>query len=153
MDAMRTKILLVVASLTVGVVSGALWQRQQSDDMGARLRRECVSLVDEVMKQERTVNTRALMAALASRGIVVPHPSDGDEAVPGWGEKDWLAPDVRKTFHAEREALRKEIAVKWDAARALPAYQEAWNEVFAEKRERAVDKCILTKAQALGVGH
>jgi Uncharacterized conserved protein related to pyruvate formate-lyase activating enzyme len=121
-------VVAIIVSVAVGFGAAEILH-QSRGGLGPKLRRECVSLVDTVMAGDRTVSTAALKEEFAARGIVAPqHPTI-------WTD----------------EAAKKAYDAKWEELRQHPAYHDAWNTVFARKREEAVKDCILNRAQREGV--
>jgi hypothetical protein len=120
--------------------------RNCTEDLGARVRRECVSLVEEV-QQDRTVPTPTypqLQRELKQRGVVLP-----DSPV----HPDSYSPPAMEKYKAELKAHDE----AWKAVAPTAAYQEAWaavvtkeRESAVKKRESAVKKCVVTRAAALG---
>lgn len=166
----RTFTLAIAVAVAVGLLVSQFLP-QWRDEPGPRLRRECVSLVDTVLNEDRTVPKFDLEEQLRKRGINVP-PFPSDPPLPPESESARAAAlksesEYRKYLKAKErerrdrfmdseldrnyEAAMKAYEAKWEEIRNTPAYNEAWGTVFNEKRNKAIKDCILTRARREGV--
>jgi len=135
-----------VMLLTVGL-GGCDWTEQP----GPRLRRECASLVDEVLKQDETVKVDLLEAEFKKIPGVGPLPPPAIHPM----ETDYR--------HAETEDQRLQRAMDikaYEVAKKarndrldelIKAYPEVWNRLIRQRREKAINECIVTRAKKEGV--
>lgn len=113
------------------------------------MRRDCASLVDAVLAEDRTVSRVELEAELAQRGVQVPpfpaYPktSDTREEL-----EKWL---YRRGEWGRYDAEMKAYDARWKEIEEGPVYQPAWEAVFAKKRDEAIKECIVNRAQREGV--
>jgi hypothetical protein len=154
------------AILLALVLAGCEWFEQP----GPRLRRECGSLVDEVLKQDQTVPTAALEAEFrklpgGTLPDVAPPPQEEDYR-PRTGNRDkdllaWLEWAAKETpppgspkakYLAAMEAYKASVKAK-DAKldELMKQYPEVWNRLFQQRREKAIDECIVNRAEKEGV--
>ena len=131
----------IAVAVPVGLLA-LLYVYQQYMAAGPRLRRECVSIVDTVLNEDRTVPTDELMNELKKRGVTVPtYPPD----TPGYDLQRWIEQSEA------REAARKAYDEKVEELRQHPEYAQAWETVLDQKRKRAVRDCIVNRARREGV--
>lgn len=145
------------------VLAGCEWIEQPAP----KLRRECTSLVDEVLKQDKTVNTAALakefekvpgVGPLPPRPVYPRSPAPSDYPRGADRELDYLTDDGTKPGSPKAKYLADvkayEAAFKtWDARidELIAAHPEVWNRLFQERREKAINECIVTRAKKEGV--
>ena len=159
---MRGLLARVMLLLTVGL-AGCDWTEQP----GPRLRRECMSLVDEVLKQHKNVPTHLLEAEFEKMPGVGPLPPLGvrprfptREDYPRGADHDFdsVFDDGSKPSSPQAKYL-KEMKI-YDAATTardeklselMKAHPEVWNRLFQQRREKAINECIVTRAQKEGV--
>lgn len=144
---MKTPLAFVTAAALVLGLAGCEWMEQP----GPRLRRECTSLVDEVLKQDETVKTNLLEAEFEKMPEVGPLPPRA------------VYPMERDYRHAENEDQRLQRAMDikaYEAAKRaredwldelMKAHPEVWKRLFQQRREKAINECIVTRAQREGV--
>lgn len=121
----------------------AWWFSPWREELGPRLRRECVSVVDTVMEQ--TVPRDLLVAELETRGIRPPQPPDYTQ---GLGT---MSAERRAQVAAELEAARKAYADGWEALKQHPGYAAAWQAIFDRRRDKAIKNCLEDRARREGV--
>lgn len=154
------------AILLALVLEGCDWFEQP----GPRLRRECKSLVDEVLKQDQTVPTSALEAEFrklpgATLPDLAPYPREEDyrrrtgntdkdlEEFLAWAKDEHPKPDSPKgKYLAAMEAHRASVKAR-DARldELMTQYPEVWKRLFQQRREKAINECIVTRAKREGV--
>lgn len=141
-------------------LAGCEWMEQP----GPRLRRECGSLVDELLKQDKTVPTAALVTEfnkIPGVGPLPPKPmsprSPSPEDYPrGSRYEDYLSDDGTKPGpKAKYLADLKEYTAAfkaWDARidELVAAHPDVWNRLFQERREKAINECIVRRAAKEG---
>jgi hypothetical protein len=142
-------------------LAGCEWMEQP----GPRLRRECGSLVDELLKQDKTVPTAALVAEfnkIPGVGPLPPQPvSPSPPSITDYRGADrhleYLNDDgskpgsPRAKYLAAVEAYKAAFKV-WDGKldELIAAHPDVWNRLFQERREKAVNECIVRRAAKEG---
>ena len=147
MTALRTIALAIGIAVLLSVLATLFlpplpWRND--DGPGFKLRRDCASLVDSVMNEDRTVSRAELRAELKQQGVDVPALPSRDLDSP-IGPKTWL------TKVGDRDAARKAYEAWWEEIRSRPTYQPAWEAAFSKKREKAIKECIVNRAAREGV--
>ena len=143
MTPLRTVVVAIGVGVPVGLLTMYAYERVSHEGLGPKLRRECVSLVDTVLKEAPTVKTAELVAELKSRGMSV-EPRPDLPSIPA-NDAQWI---VKIEAH---DAATKAWDAKWEELRGTRAYDEAWDVVFAKKRENAIRECVYARAQREGV--
>jgi hypothetical protein len=148
------------------VLAGCEWFEQP----GPRLRRQCASLVDEVLKQDQTVPTTALEAEFGklpggALPQLPPYPREEDyrrrtgktdddwKEFLAWAKEEHPKPDSPKgKYLAAMEAYKASKKAR-DARldELMKQYPEVWNRLFQQRRDEAINKCIVTRAKKEGV--
>jgi hypothetical protein len=156
--AMRTLLGLVLA---LGI-AGCEWVEQP----GPRLRRECGSLVDELLKQDKTVPTTALVAEFNKIPGVGPlpprpvypsaptradYPRGTDHDLYVLNDDGTKPGSPRAKYLADVEAYKAAFKV-WDGKldELIAAHPEVWNRLFQERREKAINECLVRRAAKEG---
>jgi len=140
---MKTLLLIAVGGALLGC----------TEEAGVKLRRECASVTDEVLKGDDTVPTYPLVEELKTYGIEVPpvapmRPPSGTSDPIEWLKGD--TPRYKEAYRKYQEEQR-EYDAKWDAARQSPNFEKAWNTARTAKRDEMVKTCIVTRAAEMGV--
>ncbi len=154
-----------VGSILVAVfLAGCEWFEQP----GPRLRRECASLVDEVLKQDQKVPTSDLEAEFSNLpGGTLPNlapnpreedyrPRTGDRDVWEWAE--WITNNnpqpgsSRAKYLAAMEAYKASVKAREAKLEELmKQHPEVWDRLFQQRRDKAINECIVAKAKKEGV--
>jgi hypothetical protein len=151
-----------VLALAILVLGGCEWLEQP----GPRLRRECSSLVDEVLKQDQTVPTGKLEQEFSklpggTLPQVPPYPrsenyrprtGNRDRDIDEWLEQPPKPGSPRAKYLADVEAY--DSAKKAREARLdelVKQYPNVWTRLFQQRREEAINQCIVTRAKKEGV--
>lgn len=142
----------IVVALAVATTAGvAAWLTlsRWGEGPGPRLRRDCTSLVDTVLAEDRTVSRFELEAELARRGVKAP-------PFPQYPQRADTKEELEKWLHGRGEygryeAEKKAYDARWKEIEESPAYQPAWETVFAKKRDEAIRDCIVSRARREGV--
>jgi hypothetical protein len=143
---LRTVALAVVVALPLGALVSQVFP-QRREELGPKLRRECVSLVETVLK-EITLSRLDLQLELANRGVSVPQPSSDPSLSM---DPRNLGKGIPESQQREYEAAEKAFEADWDVVNSSVAYREAWDSVHSRKREKAIKECVIKRAHKEGV--
>ena len=141
---------VAVAIFGIGAIVGGLafsaYQERVSGEVGPRLHRECVSVVDTVLGQEpRTVEPSRLDYELRKLGLQPPTEPFISR------EDDWKASGGQEPYRTKTAKLRAEHEENWRKLRDHPRYQEAWEIAYNGKRHEAIKRCVKERGRREGV--
>ena len=150
------RLVAVVLAAVGAAVAGVLtWQlvAPSSEGPGAKLQRDCVSLVDTVLSY-KTISRHELVVELQQRGVRMP--SDPDFRMDLGSDRELAEARYQGLLGKRTPALAKYEAVKqvyeaqWQEIERSPEYEAARNATVARKREEAIRECVLTRAKREG---
>jgi hypothetical protein len=147
---------MVLAAVGAAVAGLLTWQLVAlwSEGLGAKLQRECVSLVDIVLSY-KTISRHEIVVELQQRGIRVPSDPDfstdrgSDQALAEARYQGLLG--KRTPALAKYEAAKQVYEAQWQEIERSPEYEAARAATVARRREEAIRECVLTRAKREGV--
>ena len=143
---------LAVWLICVGALTGCT-----PEDAATRLSRECISLVDLVLKDKQTVQKEDLARELKQRGVSAPiepiDPFSKPNPAPRSDDKASLEKWLRDNADRNAKWLTEQTAYEawWRDIKEHAAYSPAWDAAFARKRNTAIQRCIEAGAAKQGV--
>lgn len=137
MTPLRTAAFILGVALPVGVVLYQVLPQWKEDP--AKVRRECITLVDALMHHDPTIWPHELDQELIERGVTLPSsPSLTFGTPPGRDAKTQLR---------EYESAKKAYEAKWDEIKGSAEYQRAREAVLNRNpnRDKRLSDCLSAR--------
>jgi hypothetical protein len=138
----------LIAGVTVAMFVGCT-----PEDMGAKIKRECASVVAAAIEAEDVspAMSAAIDAELRVRGVTVPvYPDSALDKEVEW--QKLLAAAKDKKEQEARAARLEAYRAEWAKLRETDTYRAAYKAAEDREREKRVDKCVSQRARAFEGG-